>query len=616
MAGHVRGLVARGHRRPGDRPAAQEGRGGRAGVPGDRARRPGARRDGPRSPSAASRTAAGSRASPPPSPTRTTRRSSCSASRSTRRARPARPTQRTAHLPAIRCPVLFLSGEADPFARIELLRGRGELLRDAELVTYPRLGHTLQPVLEDALDRAAAFLLQRACSRRAARRRAGAPLQALPEVWTRPVCWAVPQAPQRSGGSRGRTEDVAAGEPDPRARAPRFRCPPLSRPARVLHRSARSPRRPGRKEPIARRGWPPSCGPRGPLGRGTPRVAHPGDRHSASAPPGLERFLYALGQVESGGSYTARNTTTGAYGKYQIMPASWAAWAKLYLGSSTAPADAGEPGDRGPPQGHGSVRLARHVADGRPLVADRLVGTEPASGRRTRGRTSTRSWRSTTRRPTRRERADRATTTWIDSTDARIGETARRSSTRPHGRRPATRRTPASRWYATGPGASATIAFMGNGIAWIGPVGPTRGVAKVYIDGRYVATVDLRRSTFQARKTVFAQTLAAGASHVPDRRREQRPAGRDRQPRRREVTADPRRPEPPARRSRPPVPPERASIVRTRATSRRSAGRHHLDLDLSRRAPAGSPRRSPAWAARSRRPRGRSRSSPRTRRSP
>jgi hypothetical protein len=33
------------------------------------------------------------------------------------------------------------------------------LLRDAELVTYPRLGHTLRPVLNDALDRAAAFLL-------------------------------------------------------------------------------------------------------------------------------------------------------------------------------------------------------------------------------------------------------------------------------------------------------------------------------------------------------------------------------------------------------------------------------------------------------------------------
>jgi predicted alpha/beta-hydrolase family hydrolase len=72
---------------------------------------------------------------------------------------PGKAEERSAHFPAIRCPVLFLSGESDPFARIELLQARIELLRDAQLVTYPRLGHTLKPVLEDALDRAAAFLL-------------------------------------------------------------------------------------------------------------------------------------------------------------------------------------------------------------------------------------------------------------------------------------------------------------------------------------------------------------------------------------------------------------------------------------------------------------------------
>ncbi|HEY8631987.1 MAG TPA: alpha/beta family hydrolase [Candidatus Limnocylindrales bacterium] len=73
---------------------------------------------------------------------------------------PAKAAERTAHWPAIRCPVLLLSGEADPFARIELLRAAVPLLRDAELVTYPRLGHTLKPVLDDALDRTAAFLLR------------------------------------------------------------------------------------------------------------------------------------------------------------------------------------------------------------------------------------------------------------------------------------------------------------------------------------------------------------------------------------------------------------------------------------------------------------------------
>jgi hypothetical protein len=54
--------------------------------------------------------------------------------------------------------VLLLSGEADPFARIQLLRSAVGLLASVELVTYPRLGHTLKPVLDDALDRTAAFL--------------------------------------------------------------------------------------------------------------------------------------------------------------------------------------------------------------------------------------------------------------------------------------------------------------------------------------------------------------------------------------------------------------------------------------------------------------------------
>jgi pimeloyl-ACP methyl ester carboxylesterase len=71
---------------------------------------------------------------------------------------PERTDARIAHWPAIRCPVLLLSGEADPFAKIGLLRIAIGLLPMAELVTYPRLGHTLKPVLDDALDRAAAFL--------------------------------------------------------------------------------------------------------------------------------------------------------------------------------------------------------------------------------------------------------------------------------------------------------------------------------------------------------------------------------------------------------------------------------------------------------------------------
>lgn len=72
--------------------------------------------------------------------------------------KPERTDARMAHWPSIACPVLLLSGETDPFARIELLRAKVSMLPRAELVTYPRLGHGLRPVLDDVLDRVARFV--------------------------------------------------------------------------------------------------------------------------------------------------------------------------------------------------------------------------------------------------------------------------------------------------------------------------------------------------------------------------------------------------------------------------------------------------------------------------
>jgi predicted alpha/beta-hydrolase family hydrolase len=75
---------------------------------------------------------------------------------------PGRPEawdDRTAHWPRLTCPVILLGGSCDPFATPALLeRAVVERLPAAEVVTYPRLGHTLGPVLDDALDRVAAFL--------------------------------------------------------------------------------------------------------------------------------------------------------------------------------------------------------------------------------------------------------------------------------------------------------------------------------------------------------------------------------------------------------------------------------------------------------------------------
>jgi uncharacterized protein len=72
---------------------------------------------------------------------------------------PGRPAElRTAHWPVLRCPVIALSGESDPFATLPLLRESILLIRNAELVIYPGLGHSLISVIEDAADRVADFL--------------------------------------------------------------------------------------------------------------------------------------------------------------------------------------------------------------------------------------------------------------------------------------------------------------------------------------------------------------------------------------------------------------------------------------------------------------------------
>jgi predicted alpha/beta-hydrolase family hydrolase len=73
--------------------------------------------------------------------------------------RPGFPDQlRTEHLPLIRCPVLFLSGDRDPFARIDLLKKWVKVVPDARLEIFPGQGHGLLKVLDQALDVAAAFV--------------------------------------------------------------------------------------------------------------------------------------------------------------------------------------------------------------------------------------------------------------------------------------------------------------------------------------------------------------------------------------------------------------------------------------------------------------------------
>ena len=68
--------------------------------------------------------------------------------------------------------------------------------------------------------------------------------------------------------------------------------------------------------------------------------------------------------------------------------------------------------------------------------------------------------------------------------------------------------------YATKAGATASFAFSGSKVVWYGPVGPTRGKAKVLVDGTYLKTVNLYASSFRARKAVFSKTWSAAGAHT------------------------------------------------------------------------------------------------------
>jgi hypothetical protein len=68
--------------------------------------------------------------------------------------------------------------------------------------------------------------------------------------------------------------------------------------------------------------------------------------------------------------------------------------------------------------------------------------------------------------------------------------------------------------YSTRAGSAASFTFTGTKILWYGPTGPTRGTARVSIDGTYVKTVDLQRSSFSAHVAVFGRSWTTAGRHT------------------------------------------------------------------------------------------------------
>jgi hypothetical protein len=67
--------------------------------------------------------------------------------------------------------------------------------------------------------------------------------------------------------------------------------------------------------------------------------------------------------------------------------------------------------------------------------------------------------------------------------------------------------------YTTSTGATAKFAFDGRSFMWVSPKGPTRGAARVYVDGTYRATINLHATSFGARRIVFRASWSTKGHH-------------------------------------------------------------------------------------------------------
>ena len=233
----------------------------------------------------------------------------------------------------------------------------------------------------------------------------------------------------------------------------------------------------------------------------------------ASNPPGLARFMYAMGQVESGGNYYARNPYSGAYGKYQIMPSNWPSWASRYLGNANA---------RPTPANQEIVAAGKFRSLYSGLQSWRRVAYWWLTGS-----SRTTGWSTYATRYVSRVMDIYRATTVAPPTATAPPASAPAASVQRYSEKSSkitysgTWRSAGFRGYAGGAakystkvGATASFAFSGSKVVWYGPVGPTRGKARILVDGTYLKTVNLYASSFTARKALFSKTWSAVGAHT------------------------------------------------------------------------------------------------------
>lgn len=223
----------------------------------------------------------------------------------------------------------------------------------------------------------------------------------------------------------------------------------------------------------------------------------------ATDPPQLDRFMEAVGLVESHGNHTARNATSGAYGRYQILPDNWRQWARRYLGDADA---------RPTPANQERVARAKMASLYHWLGTWRRVSYWWLTGS---SRTS--AWSQAASRYVARVMAAFGGSEEGEPAAEEARHYSERSSTITY-----TGSWDEARYsgyaggkvrYATLAGDSAAITFSGSRIAWYGPVGPTRGKARIIVDGVAVKTIDLARSSFRPRALLYSQSWDTAGRH-------------------------------------------------------------------------------------------------------
>jgi hypothetical protein len=249
-----------------------------------------------------------------------------------------------------------------------------------------------------------------------------------------------------------------------------------------------------------------------------PASAHP-------EPKGLDAFMRAMGQVESGGRYDAVNRVSGAYGKYQIMPFNWPKWAKAILGNAKAPQT---PANQEAVARHRFIHLYHWLGSWPRVAYWWLTGSTKPVGQ----------WTAYARRYVDRVMALAGVQGWQPLAGA--GGTGSAGTGSPVAPKAAAPPPPlrvgegdrsivwTGRWgraahdgyaggaaaWSTSARASASLTFTGRSITWVGPVGPTRGSARVYIDGNLVATVNQRAPSYAPQRTIYARDFGTSGKHT------------------------------------------------------------------------------------------------------